>query len=107
MSEKQAPQARLKSKQRARQACGGILAPCLAAVLCGFALRKAPLPPNVAPRHWLCLERAMPVTAPPKSRREVRNEVRKHLKTSAADHIRLHIEGGSEGFHHYPAMETK
>ncbi len=49
----------------------------------------------------------MPIPAPPKTRREIRNEVRKHLETSAAEHLRLHMESGGDEFHRFPAMETR
>ncbi len=47
------------------------------------------------------------ITMPPKTRREVRREVRKHLRTSAAEHLRMNIESAGAGFHHYPVSETR
>jgi hypothetical protein len=52
------------------------------------------------------MERPMPVTAPAKSTKEVKTEVKRHLKTSAADHLKNHIEKGGSGYHHHPAQET-
>jgi hypothetical protein len=48
----------------------------------------------------------MPDAALMKSHKEVRAEVRRHLRTSAAEHLRFQLDPVSAGIHHYPVRDA-
>jgi hypothetical protein len=45
----------------------------------------------------------MAITAPGRSPQKVKAEVKKHLKTSAAEHLMNNLEMAGRGYHHHPA----